>query len=155
MTGHGLHFYLHDDWDAFRLEVAGSLSGEGVQRVYQAWRTALSIIRTRTVIVDITFITEADNRGRALLRLWYQHGAKIIAKSPDSRAIAGPFVREALPAAPPKQGWFERLRVLLLGRTAAISTRAENRLVFSARRQLRNVESNGVVNHGGLDCRVP
>jgi hypothetical protein len=36
---------------------------------HQAWRTALSIVGDRPVIVDITFIVEAGERGRALWRL--------------------------------------------------------------------------------------
>ena len=39
-----LGYHLHDEWDAFRLELAGSVSGDGAQSVYQAWRTALSIV---------------------------------------------------------------------------------------------------------------
>jgi hypothetical protein len=39
-----LQYYVHDERNAFRLELAGSLTGRGVQSVYQAWQTALSII---------------------------------------------------------------------------------------------------------------
>ena len=39
-----LQYYLHDEPDAFRLELSGSLSGDDARSVYQASRTALSII---------------------------------------------------------------------------------------------------------------
>jgi hypothetical protein len=87
-----IEYYLHDEWDAFRFELAGSLSGDGAQSVYQAWRTALSIVRDRPVIFDITFVVEADERGRAILLLWHQNGARIIAASPESRALAEPIL---------------------------------------------------------------
>jgi hypothetical protein len=99
-----LGYYLHDEWDAFRLELVGSLSGDGAQSVYQAWRTALSIVGDRPVIFDISFVVEADERGRALRLLWHQNGARIIAASPESRALAEPILCDALPAPPAKQG---------------------------------------------------
>jgi hypothetical protein len=107
-----LEYYLHDEWDALRFELAGSLSGDGAQSVYQAWRTALSIVGDRPVIFDITFVVEADERGRAILLLWHQNGARIIAASSESRALAEPILGEALPPPPAKQGWLHRLSAL-------------------------------------------
>ena len=157
MRTQDLQYYLHDEWNTLRFELAGTLAGDGAQKVYQAWRTARSIVGDRTVIVDITFVVEADERGRALLRLWHQNGARIIAASPESRALAEPILGEALPAHPAKQGWLQWLRALLLGRPAPAavdSALAENRHAFSASAQHERDEVNGVSDARRLECRV-
>ena len=111
---HPLQYYIHDEPGALRLELAGTLSGAGVESVYHAWLSALGVIGQRRVIVDISFITEADERGRNLLRLWQRTGARIIAGSDQSRAVAGDIELEPAPARE-KRGWWERVRGLLLG----------------------------------------
>jgi hypothetical protein len=80
-----LQYYLHDEPDAFRLELSGSLSGEDARSVYQAWWTAISIIGQHPMIVDITYLVDADERGRALLGLWCRRQARIVVGSPQSR----------------------------------------------------------------------
>jgi len=152
-----LEYYLHDEWDAFRFELAGSLSGDGAQSVYQAWRTALSIVGDRPVIFDITFVVEADERGRAILLLWHQNGARIIAASPESRALAGPILDKALPAPPAKQGWLQRLSALILRLTGStvISVGAENRYSFSASARHKSDGFTAVSGSGRPEFRVP
>jgi len=109
MANQTLEYYLHDEYDAFRIELSGSLSGDGARSVWQAWRTALSIIGNRPLIADITFLTEADDRGSALLRLWHRLGARIVAASPASRALAEPILGQPLPAPPAPKNWLRRL----------------------------------------------
>jgi hypothetical protein len=108
-----LQYYLHDDPDAFRLELAGNLRGEAVEGVYYAWRTALSILRNRIALVDITFLREVDEQGRALLRLWHRKGAQIVARSQVSRALAEEIVGQPIPTLSARPGWWQRLRVFL------------------------------------------
>jgi len=119
-----LQYYLHDDFDAFRIELAGSLSGGSVEGVYQAWRTALSVLTGRKVIVDITFVNTADERGRSLLRLWRRKGARIVARSPESRALAADTVGEPVLDTPasPKMSWLARVMKSLFRPVAAIAT---------------------------------
>jgi hypothetical protein len=153
-----LEYYLHDEWDAFRFELSGSLSGDGAQSVYQAWRTALSIVGDRPVIFDISFVVEADERGRAILLLWRQNGARIIAASPESRALAESVLGEALPAPPAKQGWLQRLSAPILRRltgSAVISTGADNRRSFSASARHTSDVFTAVSDSGRSECRVP
>ena len=116
----GLQYYIHDRSDALRLVLAGSLSGAGAQSIRQAWQTALSIIRDRPLIIDISFVVEADEHGRTLLCLWQQHGAQIIAASPESRALVYAVLGEPILVSPPKQSWLRRLRALLLGRSTIV-----------------------------------
>jgi hypothetical protein len=153
-----LEYYLHDEWDAFRFELAGSLSGDGAESVYQAWRTALSIVGDRPVIFDISFVGEADERGRALLQLWHQNGARIIAAPPESRALAKLILGEALPAPPAKQSWLQRLNALIRRRfigSAVISTEADNRHSFSASARHKSGVFTAVSDSGRSECRVP
>jgi len=74
-----LEYYIHDGPTALRFELTGSLSGRGAESIKCAWQTALSIIGDRTVVVDVSSVTEADERGQELLRLWRQSGVQIVA----------------------------------------------------------------------------
>jgi ABC-type transporter Mla MlaB component len=113
MTNQGLQYYIHDESDGLRFELAGSLSKGGAQSVYQAWQTALSILGDRTTIIDISFVSDADAYGSALLALWHRNGARIIAASPQSRALAEPIIGEAVPAPLPSKSWFQRLKAMI------------------------------------------
>jgi hypothetical protein len=83
-----LEYYIHDGPAALRFDLRGSLSGSGAESVHNAWQAALSVIGGRSLIVDITFVVDADDRGRALLELWHRSGTRIIAASRESRALA-------------------------------------------------------------------
>ena len=120
MKQESLEYFIHDEPDAFRMELSGSLSGDGAQSVYQAWRTALSIIGKRRVIVDITCVTDVDTRGRALLRIWKRAQARIIAASAESRAIAESILGGISSDPPPvKLDFMQRLRMFFSERVAA------------------------------------
>lgn len=121
MRNQPLQYYIHDDFDALRFELAGSLSGSGAQSIQYAWKTALSIIGDRPLIVDITFVQDADEHGRLLLDLWRRSGARIIAASPKSRSIAAPYLDTSNPLMPSNQGWLNRLRGYLFGPSPAES----------------------------------
>ncbi len=83
-----LQYYMHDGPSAFRFELAGDLDEEGARRLDQDWRTALSVIDGRTLIVDMTFVTRVDKAGLELLARWHRDGARIVAKSKQSRELA-------------------------------------------------------------------
>ena len=79
-----LQYYMHDEPDAFRLELSGALEGDGAQDVYHAWKTALSIVGARPFIVDLTYVSATDDYGRALVRLWRDNGVRIVGEGrPD------------------------------------------------------------------------
>ena len=108
-----LRFSVRNDADAVRIDLAGSLDGVDVETGYQAWQRDAWDDPLKPVIVDITLITEADGHGRALLVIMHRFGAQIIAKSPESSAIAQPIVTE-LDAPVTKPGWFARLIKIFL-----------------------------------------
>ena len=88
MKNQVLQYYMHDGPTAFRFELTGHLDREAARSLDQDWRTASSTIGDRRLIVDITFVTDADEQGRALLTRWHREGAQIIAKSRASLALA-------------------------------------------------------------------
>jgi hypothetical protein len=82
-----LLFYMHDGPKAFRFELAGNLAGAEVGKLDQAWRTASSTFDGKDLAVDITYLTNADERGCDLLRRWSKSGARIVANSHESRML--------------------------------------------------------------------
>jgi hypothetical protein len=107
MSNQPLKYYMHDGSSAFRFELSGDLSNEGARKLEHDWLTASSVIGHRTLIVDMTFLTGADEEGRALLARWHAGGARLVAKSKASRALAEAIVGEALPEVPTtvNAGW--------------------------------------------------
>jgi hypothetical protein len=109
-----LRYYLHDDPDAFRMELEGSLTQPSAESAYHAWRTARSVLGDRPVVVDISFVNQVDEIGRSVLLRLHERGARIIARSPESRALAGGIASESAPLAPPKRNWRARLMAWLV-----------------------------------------
>lgn len=99
---------LHDRADELRIEIAGRLQAETVDRVSQAWRGALQETPPRHCTVDISRLSGYDPAGLRLLRDMYHHGTQIAASTPASLVllseIAAPrrrgpaLVREKPPA---------------------------------------------------------
>ncbi len=97
MKSQTLQYYMHDGPSAFRFELAGDLNNDAARDLDHAWRTASSVIGDRALVVDMTFVTGAGKDGRSLLARWYAEGAKLIAKSKVSRALAEAIVGKPLP----------------------------------------------------------
>ena len=94
---HPLRYFIHDDFDAFRIELSGSLVGLAAQKAYETWRSASLLGRRGRLVVDITYVTEADEHGKAVLRAWRELKARIVASSPASRAIADSVLDAPVP----------------------------------------------------------
>ena len=143
-----LQYYIHDESDAFRLELSGNLSGDGAQSVYLAWRTGLSIVGERPVIVDITFVNEADDRGRVLLNLWQSTGARIVAGSVEAWLLAKSILKHPIPEPPAKKSWLQQL-------FAGASSHAENSVGAPAAGSNTSVEFREVAPRCAVECRLP
>jgi len=100
MKTQALQYYMHDGPSAFRFELSGELTDDSARRLEQDWRTASSVMAGRMLIVDMTFITGADEAGRALLGRWHAAGAQLIASSKASRELAESVIGESLPECP-------------------------------------------------------
>jgi hypothetical protein len=96
MKNQALQYFMHDGPSAFRFELAGDLNNEGARRLQQDWRTASSVIGDRALIVDMTFVTSAEEEGRTLLARWFAAGAQLIAQSKVSRELAEAIVGKPL-----------------------------------------------------------
>ena len=103
MNNQGLQYYMHDEPAVFRFHLAGELNHEGARRLAQDWRTASSTIGDRSLVVDITFLTRLDEQGALLIARWHRQGARIIANSDTSRALAESALGEAVLASPAEQ----------------------------------------------------
>ncbi len=99
---------MHAGPSAFRFELAGDLDANDAGRLEQDWRTASSIVGTRALILDMSFVTGVDNAVRRLFRRWHDEGAEFAASSSEGRkvveSITGrPFTQA--PHAPTYQPW--------------------------------------------------
>ena len=56
----GLTYYLHDESEAFRIQMRGDLSQSAVSDLDQARRTASSMFGGRPLVVDLTAINSID-----------------------------------------------------------------------------------------------
>ena len=119
-----LEYYLHDEADALRIEIVGNLTGAGVSNIEHAWRTANSVLAGRHIIVGLTAVAEADDDGRRLLLTWHRCGARIIARSKDSRTLAESILGLSVPMTPAKSGWRQRFSDFLRRWAAAAAKRA-------------------------------
>ena len=93
-----LQYFMHYGPAAVRFELAGDLNDEGACRLDRDWRTASAVIGDRALIVDLTFVTGAEAKGRKLLARWYAAGAQLIAQSNVSRKLAEAIIGRPLPA---------------------------------------------------------
>jgi ABC-type transporter Mla MlaB component len=92
-----LDYFIHDGADAFRLKISGDLSGPAVASPDQAWRTGMSVLRGRPIIIDLADVRDADESGRDLLLHWHRIGARIIARTLESRVLAEGIVGVPIP----------------------------------------------------------
>lgn len=101
-----LRYFIHDDFDAFRMEISGSLVGPAAQKAFEDWQTARFLARRARRVVDISYVTEADEDGKAVLRAWQEQKAQIVASTPASRAIANSIAHACSSAlSPPDARW--------------------------------------------------
>jgi hypothetical protein len=99
-----VNLYIHDGAASFRFEIEGSLSGNAVRQVEQAWRTASSVIGDRSLVVAIGNLTNIDSSGRRLLRSWRDAGAYFVGKSPLAKTLVGSIVGQPILSAPTCDG---------------------------------------------------
>jgi hypothetical protein len=112
-----LKYYIHDEPDALRIEIAGDLSGAAVGSLESAWRTANSVLDRRQLIIGLSAFAEADDDGRGLLAKWHRSGARIIARTADSSLLAEGILGAPVRIAPGRTAR-RRLIDLLLRRPA-------------------------------------
>jgi hypothetical protein len=144
-----LEYYLHDEADTLRIQIVGDLSGAGVGSIEHALRTAKSILAGRPIVVGLTAVADADDDGRRLLLSWHRCGARIIARSMDSRTLAESVLGPPVPMPPAKSGWRQPFSGLLRRWAAAAAKRAHahGRVGFLGARaqRMKNLKDFSVV----------
>jgi hypothetical protein len=153
-VGRPLHYFIHDDCDALRMEIVGSLAGSAAQRAYEAWRRASLMARRQPLVIDISYVTEADEYGRAVLQAWRQQGAWIVASSGASRAIADSVLNAPVPRPLPQRTVLARLAFLFSLPTAGSSASAEASRVASAGAKQKSTENVGFLVHSEMEQQV-
>jgi hypothetical protein len=143
----GLQFFVHNDPDAVRVELAGSLCGADVDALHHAWQRAASADVLKPVIVDITFTTDAGEHGQALLLVMHRSGVRIIAQSHESSAIAQPIVIQPVETDDPKPALLHRLIMFLREERHADAT-------LPAQAEIRNLTSAGSL-HASIEYTGP
>lgn len=79
--------YQHDERARFRFQLRGPLDAAGARELECSWRTALSILGQKDLVVDVTGVTEVDDIGRKLLNLMRESGATITDKETGASAV--------------------------------------------------------------------
>lgn len=74
-----LQYFIHDDFDALRMEISGSLAGRDAQKAYDALRRESFMVRGQPLVIDISYVTDVDAQGQAVLQAWRGEGAQIVA----------------------------------------------------------------------------
>ncbi len=81
--------YQHDAALVFRLQIVGALRGLYVAELEQSWRTARSIMEGKALVVDLSGLSDADERGMQLLARMRDAGAKFVTASrPEALDVA-------------------------------------------------------------------
>ena len=102
-------YFMHEGPTAFRFELAGTLNAIDAARIEKDWRAASSLLRNRTLIIDMSFVTAMDEQVRKLFRSWHRLGAQFVASTVRSRELVEsitqlPFTSEPRQA-PTYQPW--------------------------------------------------
>jgi hypothetical protein len=154
-----LQYFIHYDFDALRMEIAGSLVGKAAQRAYEAWRTAILTARL-PLVIDISFVTKADEDGRAALQSALSLGCqreqevRIVAPSGASRAIADSVLSAPVTQVSPHKGLVDRVVSWLAGRTAGNPACAERAEMQPAGAKQKSAQNAGFLMRGGMERRV-
>jgi hypothetical protein len=83
----GFRYYIHDGARVFRFVLIGRLAGANVRELEQCYRTACSILKNRTFVVDLNGLAGWDEEGRALIEGWREGGAEVLARDEPSARV--------------------------------------------------------------------
>ena len=110
-----LRYFIHNDWDALRMELSGRLVGRAAREAYESLRNASFLPRRLPVVIDISYVAEADAAGLAVLRRWREQDGRILAATLASRAIAEPILSAPIARSLPRPAFLTRLFVFARG----------------------------------------
>ena len=80
---------IHDDPDALRLKLEGTVVGPWVKEFDQTWRDLARSLESRKLIVDLYGVLHMDPEARRLLaQIYRQTGADILTNTPMTEYFA-------------------------------------------------------------------
>jgi hypothetical protein len=138
-----LRYFIHDDFDAFRMELAGGLVDAAARGAYETWRVARLLSHRARVVVDISYVTQADEEGKAVLQAWQEQEAHIVASSPASFAIANSITLASAHVPSARRPAARRLGSFFSRPTAENLANAEASAVSSAASEQKSLENSG------------
>lgn len=92
----GFSYYIHDGSVAFRFQLIGDLSTEGVEELEQVLLTASSVIGQKELIADLTHVSSIDGFGEQLLARWYRRGARLMASTPKAKQLLDSITKQPI-----------------------------------------------------------
>lgn len=82
--------YIHDEAARLRLRVTGDLDARAAKEMASCWNTASSVVRGRSIVVDLRALDSVQDAGRELLESLYQEGVEFLGQSGfQTQLIAG------------------------------------------------------------------
>lgn len=89
-----LRVTVHDSISELLLRLEGRLAGPWVREVELCWQTAQSIIRNRTVTVDLRDVDFVDSAGEQMLAAMHEHGARLLGTGPMTKSLISKITGE-------------------------------------------------------------
>jgi len=136
------------------MEISGSFSGRAAREAYEAWRIANSMAQHHPRMVDISYVTDADEDGVAVLRAWQRQRAQIVTSTAVSGATANSIL--SAPASQDSRPTTVLVRfVSTLSRHSAVNPApAESGSFLSASTKQRNAEKAAFPLFGEMESHV-
>jgi len=79
-----MEYYQHDGGTIFRFQLAGDLAGAVAMDLEHAWQTAMSIMRGRQLVLDVSGLTGVDSAGIQLIQRMFESGALVVSSEPSA-----------------------------------------------------------------------
>jgi anti-anti-sigma regulatory factor len=89
-----LRVTVHDSIGELLLRLEGRLAGPWVREVELCWQTAQSIIRNRTVTIDLRDVDFVDSAGEQVLATMHKHGARLLGTGPMTKSLISKITGE-------------------------------------------------------------
>lgn len=82
-----MQIYQHDNSDAFRFRLIGRLDLEAAAELERCWRSALSVLGSRPLVVSVSEVAGFEETGLSLLRKMRDEGVLFAATEDRARRL--------------------------------------------------------------------
>src|SRR5882724_12644927 len=88
--------YIHDEAARLRLRVTDELNEPAVRELASCWTTALSVIGSRTIVLDLTGLSSIADAGRQILEELHRYGVEFLAQTEFQLQLVAGITRGAV-----------------------------------------------------------